>query len=224
MATKYVYNFGGDSAEGKAEMKNLLGGKGANLAEMTNIDLKVPAGFTITTEVCTYFMENSSYPEGLKNDVEASLQRIEEIMGAKFGDVENPLLLSVRSGARISMPGMMDTVLNLGLNDQTVKGLVARTGNPRFAYDSYRRFVSMFADVVLGVKAGEREEDPFEVAIETKKKERGVEEDVDLGADDWKELVSVFKGIVKERTGNDFPEDPKEQMWAAIGAVFESWN
>ena len=224
MATKYVYNFGGDSAEGKAEMKNLLGGKGANLAEMTNINLKVPAGFTITTEVCTYFMENTNYPEGLKNDVEVSLRRIEEIMGAKFGDVENPLLLSIRSGARISMPGMMDTVLNLGLNDQTVKGLIARTSNPRFAYDSYRRFVSMFADVVLGIKAGENEEDPFEKVIEAKKKERNVEEDVDLGADDWKELVGVFKGIVKERTGKAFPEDPMEQMWAAIGAVFESWN
>jgi len=224
MATKYVYNFGGDSAEGKAEMKNLLGGKGANLAEMTNINLKVPAGFTITTEVCTYFMENTSYPDGLKDHVETSLQRIEEIMGAKFGDVENPLLLSIRSGARISMPGMMDTVLNLGLNDQTVKGLVARTGNPRFAYDSYRRFVSMFADVVLGIKAGESEEDPFEKVIEAKKRERNVEEDVDLGAEDWKELVGIFKGIVLERTGKAFPEDPMEQMWAAIGAVFESWN
>lgn len=224
MATKYVYNFGGDSAEGKAEMKNLLGGKGANLAEMTNINLKVPAGFTITTEVCTYFMENNRYPEGLKGQVEASLKRIESIMGAKFGDIENPLLLSIRSGARISMPGMMDTVLNLGLNDHTVKGLAARTGNPRFAYDSYRRFVSMFADVVLGVKAGEREEDPFEMVIEAKKRERNVEEDVDLGAEDWKELVRVFKGIVKERTGKDFPEDPMQQMWAAIGAVFESWN
>ncbi len=224
MSAKYVYNFGGEKGEGKAEMKNLLGGKGANLAEMTNIGLPVPAGFTITTEVCTHYMENESYPEGLEQEVEESLKRVEEIMGASFGDAENPLLVSVRSGARVSMPGMMDTVLNLGLNDQTVKGLAARTDDQRFAYDSYRRFVKMFADVVLGIKGREDEDDPFEVAIEKKKEERGVEEDVDLIAEDWKELVGEFKQIVKDRTGTDFPEDPKEQLWAAIGAVFKSWN
>lgn len=224
MATKHVYDFGGDNAEGKAEMRNLLGGKGANLAEMTNINLSVPAGFTITTEVCTHYMEHDGYPEGLEDEVRYSLERIEKIMEAKFGDPENPLLVSVRSGARVSMPGMMDTVLNLGLNDQTVKGLVARTKNPRFAYDSYRRFVQMFADVVMGVRAGEKEHDPFEIAIEAKKSARGVEEDVDLEADDWKELVADFKKIVKERTGQDFPEEPVEQLWASIGAVFGSWN
>ncbi len=224
MAAKNVYSFGGDHAEGKAEMKNLLGGKGANLAEMANIGLPVPAGFTITTEVCTHFMEHENYPEGLELEVKNALVHVEEIMGAKFGDTENPLLVSVRSGARVSMPGMMDTVLNLGLNDHTVKGLIARTNNPRFAYDSYRRFVKMFADVVLGIKGGEKEMDPFETAIEKKKVERGVEEDTDLTAEDWKELVGVFKSIVKIRTGKDFPEEPMDQLWAAIGAVFKSWN
>ena len=224
MSTKYVYNFGGDAGEGKAEMKNLLGGKGANLAEMTNINLPVPAGFTITTEVCTYFMENKDYPDGLEEQVPDSIKRVEEIMGATFGDPENPLLVSVRSGARVSMPGMMDTVLNLGLNDHTVKGLSARTNNARFVYDSYRRFVQMFGDVVLGVKAGEREEDPFEAAIKEAKRNRNVVNDVDLSAEDWKELVTVFKRIIADRAGTAFPENPWEQLWAAIGAVFKSWN
>ena len=224
MSPRYVYNFGGGDAEGKAEMKNLLGGKGANLAEMTNIGLPVPAGFTITTEVCTYYMDKKDYPEGLESGVKESLHRIEKVMNATFGDSENPLLVSVRSGARVSMPGMMDTVLNLGLNDHTVRGLAARTGNPRFAYDSYRRFVQMFGDVVLGVKAGEREEDPFEVAINAVKAKRNVTYDVDLSADDWKELVDIFKKIVLDRSGVTFPEDPTEQLWDAIGAVFKSWN
>ncbi|MFH0764989.1 MAG: pyruvate, phosphate dikinase [Calditrichota bacterium] len=225
MAAKFVYYFGSDSAEGKGDMKNLLGGKGAGLAEMTNIKLPVPAGFTITTEVCTWFMEKHGYPEGLEDDVRRAMSRVEEIMEAKFGDAENPLLVSVRSGARASMPGMMDTVLNLGLNDQTVKGLCARTNNPRFAWDSYRRFVQMFGDVVLGVRPrNEKEGDPFDEAMEAMKHKRGVKHDVELNTDDLKELVKVFKGIIAERTSVKFPENPWEQLWAAIGAVFNSWT
>lgn len=221
---KFVYNFGGDKAEGRADMKNLLGGKGANLAEMTNIGLPVPPGFTITTEVCTLHMEKHSYPDGLEKDVKAALTRIEEIMKAKFGDPENPLLVSVRSGARASMPGMMDTILNLGLNDITVKGLIARTNNPRFAYDSYRRFVQMYGDVVLGVRAAsDKEIDPFEAAIEAVKHKRGVKHDVELTAEDLKELVATFKGIVAKFSPVPFPEEPMDQLWGAISAVFNSW-
>ena len=162
MSTKFVYYFGPGGAEGSAEMKNLLGGKGANLAEMSNLDLPVPAGFTITTEVCTAYYDNKgNYPKGLKSEAEAALARVEEAMGAKFGDAKNPLLISCRSGARISMPGMMDTVLNIGLNDETVKGVIARTGNERFAYDAYRRFVNMYGDVVMGVQAGKRKRIPL---------------------------------------------------------------
>ncbi|MGQ9798331.1 MAG: pyruvate, phosphate dikinase [Ignavibacterium sp.] len=222
---KYVYFFGGKKAEGKAEMKALLGGKGANLAEMVNIGLPVPAGFTITTEVCTYYYKNNhKYPKELKAQVLAALKKVEKEMGAVFGDPKNPLLVSVRSGARASMPGMMDTVLNLGLNDVIVQGLIEKTNNPRFAYDSYRRFVQMYGDVVFGLKPkDEHERDPFEVIIENKKQAKGVKLDTELTADDLKELVSEFKSAIKEKTGHDFPDDPMEQLWGAIGAVFGSW-
>jgi len=219
-----VYFFEAGKAEGAATMKNLLGGKGANLAEMANLGLPVPAGFTITTEVCTDFYKSGGrYPEGLTDEIKEALAKVEKAMGAKFGDPDNPLLLSSRSGARISMPGMMDTVLNIGLNDATVKGLIARTGNERFVYDAYRRFVNMYADVVLGVQAGEKEEDPFELILEAKKRQAGVEADVDLSADDLKDLVAQFKELVNRRTGRSFPEEPAVQLDGAIGAVFESW-
>lgn len=222
---KYVYFFGGKKAEGKAEMKALLGGKGANLAEMVNIGLPVPAGFTITTEVCTYYYKNNhKYPKELKAQVLAALKKVEKEMGAVFGDPKNPLLVSVRSGARASMPGMMDTILNLGLNDVTVQGLIEKTNNPRFAYDSYRRFVQMYGDVVLGLKPKDKHEhDPFEVIIENKKLAKGVKLDTELTADDLKELVAEFKTAIKEKTGHDFPDNPMEQLWGAIGAVFGSW-
>jgi len=222
---KYVYFFGGKKAEGKADMKALLGGKGANLAEMVNIGLPVPAGFTITTEVCTYYYKNNhKYPKELKAQVLDALKKVEKEMGAVFGDPKNPLLVSVRSGARASMPGMMDTILNLGLNDVTVQGLIQKTNNPRFAYDSYRRFVQMYGDVVLGLKPKDKHEhDPFEVIIENKKHAKGVKLDTELTADDLKELVTEFKTAIKEKTGHDFPDDPMEQLWGAIGAVFGSW-
>ena len=224
MAHKYVYFFGEGTAEGKAEMKELLGGKGANLAEMSSLNIPVPAGFTISTEVCSYFYDKGSYPPELEGQVSQALARVEKVMGARFGDHDNPLLLSVRSGARASMPGMMDTVLNLGLNDVTVEGLIARSGNARFAYDSYRRFVAMFGDVVLGLKPeGKDDIDPFEEILEEKKKARGVHYDTELTADDLKELVKAFKAAIRKKTGRDFPEDPKEQLWLSIGAVFKSW-
>ncbi len=223
---KYVYFFGKGKAEGRAEMKGLLGGKGANLAEMVNIGLPVPAGFTISTDVCTYYYDNKkTYPKSLTGDVKAALKKVEKTMGSKFGDPRNPLLVSVRSGARASMPGMMDTILNLGLNDKVAEGLVARTNNPRFVYDSYRRFVQMYGDVVLGLKPVHKDEiDPFEVIIEAKKKQKRVHLDTDLTADDMKELVALFKAAIKEKTGHDFPQDPMKQLWGAIGAVFGSWN
>ena len=225
MEKKYVYFFGEGKAEGKAELKNLLGGKGANLAEMTNLGVCVPAGFTISTEVCAaYYENNENYPEGLKEQVEENIKKTEGAMGAKFGSSENPLLVSVRSGARVSMPGMMDTVLNLGLNDETVEGLVKQSGNERFAYDSYRRFVQMYGDVVLDLKPEGNEEDPFEVLMDEKKKKKGVELDTELDTQDLKELVSEFKQIIKEKKGVDFPQDPWEQLWGAIGAVFGSWH
>ncbi len=217
---EYVYTFGGGRAEGNASMKNLLGGKGSNLAEMSGLGIPVPPGFTITTDVCTYYDQNEEqYPEGLESEVEEGLRHVEQLMEAKFGDRENPLLVSVRSGARVSMPGMMDTVLNLGLNDDTVQGLIAKTNNPRMAYDSYRRFVQMYANVVMGAKG-----EAFEELIRGKKKEKSVKDDTELSADDWKELVGKFKEIVREKTGKDFPTDPKEQLWGAIGAVFRSWD
>ena len=223
---KYVYFFGNGKAEGKAEMKNLLGGKGANLAEMTNIGLPVPAGLTISTEVCTYYYANKkTYPKSLDGEVKAAIKKIEKAMGAKFNDPKNPLLVSVRSGARASMPGMMDTILNLGLNDVVAEGLIKKTNNPRFVYDSYRRFVQMYGDVVLGLKPVHKDEiDPFEVIIEEKKKAKGVHQDTELTAEDLKELVALFKTAIKEKTGNDFPNDPMKQMWGAVGAVFGSWN
>ncbi len=223
---KYVYFFGKGKAEGKAEMKNLLGGKGANLAEMTNIGLPVPAGFTISTEVCTYYYANKrSYPKSLQSEVKKAIAKIEKAMGAKIGDVKNPLLVSVRSGARASMPGMMDTILNLGLNDAVAEGMVKKTNNRRFVYDSYRRFVQMYGDVVLGLKPVHKDEiDPFELIIEAKKKSKGVHLDTELTADDLKDLVSLFKNAIKEKTGSDFPQDPMTQLWGAVGAVFGSWN
>jgi pyruvate,orthophosphate dikinase len=222
---KYVYFFGGKKADGKAAMKELLGGKGANLAEMVNIGLPVPAGFTITTEVCTYYYDNKqTYPKELKTHVLKLLSKVEKEMGAKFGDAKNPLLLSVRSGARASMPGMMDTILNLGLNDTTVQGLIAKTNNPRFAYDSYRRFVQMYGDVVLGLKPVEKhDEDPFEIILHNKKEANGFKLDTELTADHLKELVEEFKNAIKEKTGSNFPDDPMEQLWGAVGAVFGSW-
>jgi pyruvate,orthophosphate dikinase len=223
---KFVYSFGGGRAEGDASMKNLLGGKGANLAEMAGLGLPVPPGFTISTEVCTYFYAHGrKYPPALGAEVARHLQSMEKIVGRKFGDQANPLLVSVRSGARASMPGMMDTVLNLGLNDETVKGLIAMSGNERFAYDSYRRFVQMYGDVVLDLKPQSKKEiDPFEHILDEKKKARGVKLDTDLTADDLRELVAEFKAAIRERKGVDFPEDPEEQLWGAIGAVFGSWN
>jgi pyruvate,orthophosphate dikinase len=223
---KYVYFFGNGKAEGKAEMKNLLGGKGANLAEMTNIGLPVPPGFTITTEVCTYYYANrNSYPKTLKDDVVKAMKRLESAVGARFGDKNNPLLVSVRSGARASMPGMMDTILNLGINDTVVEGLAKKTNNERFAYDAYRRFVQMYGDVVLGLKPVHKDEiDPFEAIIEKKKHEKGIHSDTELTAGDLKDLVKQFKAAIKEKTGHDFPEDPMTQLWGAIGAVFGSWN
>ncbi len=226
MTPKYVYFFGGGSADGNAQMKTLLGGKGANLGEMANLGLPVPPGFTITTDICTYYYEhNGEYPPELKGQVEEALHRLEEMMGRKFGDAENPLLVSVRSGAEISMPGMMDTVLNLGLNDNTVLGLVEQTGDERFAYDCYRRFISMYGDVVLGLKPETKDEhDPFDEIIEDTKKKRGVEFDNQLSAADLRDLVERYKGLIRERKKLEFRQDPMDQLWGAITAVFGSWE
>jgi pyruvate,orthophosphate dikinase len=225
MAKKYVYYFGGKKAEGKADMKYLLGGKGANLAEMVNIGLPVPAGFTISTEVCTHYYTNKKkYPKELKAQVLLAMKKVEKELGAKFGEPKNPLLVSIRSGARASMPGMMDTILNLGLNDTTVEGVIKKTNNPRFAYDSYRRFVAMYGDIVLGLKPQTKDEhDPFEVILDEKKHEKGVTLDTELTADDLKDLIVKFKAAIKEKTGHSFPENPFDQLWGAIGAVFSSW-
>jgi pyruvate,orthophosphate dikinase len=223
---KHVYTFGDKKAEGNASMKNLLGGKGANLAEMNLIGVPVPPGFTITTEVCTlYYQEGrDQVVELIRPEVEAAVRNVEMIMGTKFGDKVNPCLLSVRSGARASMPGMMDTVLNLGLNDVAVEGIAKRTGNERFAWDSYRRFVQMFGDVVLEMKPESKEDvDPFEEIIDHMKEEKGVNLDTDLTTDDLKELVKRFKKAVKDKTGRDFPDDPWEQLWGSVMAVFGSW-
>src|SRR5215468_3338244 len=223
---RYIHAFGGGTADGRAEMKDLLGGKGANLAEMARLGLPVPPGFTISTEVCTYYYAHAhGYPAVLKKQVAEALGRVEKALGKRFGDPDQPLLVSVRSGARASMPGMMDTILNLGLNDQTVQGIIRQTGNQRFAYDSYRRFVQMYGDVVLGLKPETKEEeDPFEIALQEKKRERGVTLDTELDADALRELVFEFKALIKMRRGVLFPEDPHEQLWGAIGAVFGSWN
>ena len=217
--TKWVYSFGDGKAEGRAEMKNLLGGKGANLAEMSNLGLPVPPGFTITAEVCTYFYANDkTYPKDLREQVEAALGQLEQRIGASFGDAGNPLLVSVRSGARASMPGMMDTVLNLGLNDKTSEGLAARSGDKRFAYDSYRRFIQMYGQVVLGV-----DHHHFEDLLENTKLDLGVSLDTELTAEDWNAVVSGYKEVVERELGKPFPQDPQEQLWGAIGAVFGSW-
>jgi len=223
---KLVYFFGDKGSDGDATMKNLLGGKGANLAEMAGIGLPVPPGFTITTEVCTaYDPKKGTYPKPLAGQVDAALARLEKAMGKKFGDTANPLLVSVRSGARASMPGMMDTVLNLGLNDATVEGLAKKSGNDRFAWDSYRRFVQMYGDVVMGLKPeSAKEADPFEAIIEKKKEKLGVHLDTELTTEHLKELVAEFKAAVKKFAGRPFPTDPKEQLWGAIGAVFKSWT
>lgn len=223
---KYVYFFGGGKAEGGEEKRDLLGGKGASLAEMVNLGIPVPPGFTITTEVCTYYYRNGmKFPQGLEEEVKENIRKVEEIMDAKFGDPSNPLLFSVRSGARVSMPGMMDTVLNLGLNDETCEGLARLTGNEWFAWDCYRRFVQMYGDVVLGLKPESKDEkDPFEEIIERRKKERGIKYDIEFTIEDLKWLVLEFKALIKRKTGKDFPSDPYEQLWQAIGAVFRSWN
>ncbi len=223
--TKYVYSFGGGTAEGDGSQKNLLGGKGANLAEMARIGLPVPPGFTISTEVCTYYYANGrTYPKGLEKVVDVHLAGVEKKLGKKFGDPKNPLLVSVRSGARASMPGMMDTILNLGLNDVTVEGLAKASGNPRFAWDCYRRFVAMYGDVVLDLKpVGKHERDPFEVILEAKKEKFGAHLDTELTVEALKELVGEFKKAIKDKTGHVFPEDPMAQLWGAIGAVFSSW-
>jgi pyruvate, orthophosphate dikinase len=226
MSKKYVYTFGDGKAEGNAGMKLLLGGKGANLAEMSNLKIPVPAGFTISTEVCTaYYENNGQYSDEVKKQVQDGVAYIEKIMGAKFGDPDNPLLLSVRSGAAASMPGMMDTVLNLGLNDTTIKGIINQSQNERFAWDSYRRFVQMYGDVVMGLKPETKEEeDPFEVIIEHLKKQKKIKLDTELSADDLKNLVKTFKDEIKKQTGQNFPDDPWQQLWGSISAVFGSWN
>ena len=216
---KFVYSFGGGAAEGRAEMKALLGGKGANLAEMANLGLPVPPGFTISTEVCTAFYKNNrAYPEGLDAQIRAALASVEKIAGAEFGNAANPLLVSVRSGARASMPGMMDTVLNLGLNDVTVEGLATRSGDRRFAFDSYRRFISMYSDVVLGVDHAE-----FEDILGGFKDQRNYTLDTQVTAEEWHGLIARYEALVEEATGKPFPQDPHEQLWGAIGAVFKSW-
>ncbi|WP_036222706.1 pyruvate, phosphate dikinase [Mesoaciditoga lauensis] len=218
MSKKYVYFFGEGKAEGNAKMKDILGGKGANLAEMTNLGISVPPGFTISAEVCDYYYKHSQkYPEGLREEVEEHLKRLEKVTGKKFGDVEDPLLVSVRSGAAISMPGMMDTILNLGLNDQSVLGLAKLTNNERFAYDAYRRFIQMFGDVALGI-----EHKKFEQEIEAIKAKRGIKLDTEMTVEDLKELVERYKELYK-REGKEFPQDPMKQLWIAIDAVFGSW-
>lgn len=226
MTEKRVYTFGNGKAEGKADMRNLLGGKGANLAEMNLIGVPVPPGFTITTDVCNEYFEKGkeAVVALLNDDVVASVHHVETLMNCKFGDVENPLLVSVRSGARASMPGMMDTILNLGLNDEVVEGLARKTGNERFAYDSYRRFVQMYGDVVLGMKPVNKEDiDPFEAIIQKVKAVRGITLDNEMNVDELKQLVKLFKEAIKKQTGKDFPNDPMEQLWGAICAVFDSW-
>ena len=226
MSGKRVYTFGNGKAEGRADMRNLLGGKGANLAEMNLIGVPVPPGFTITTDVCNEYFEKGKddVVALLRSEVENSIRHIESLIGLKFGDAANPLLLSVRSGARASMPGMMDTILNLGLNDKVVEGLVKKTGNERFAYDSYRRFVQMYGDVVLGMKPVNKEDiDPFEAIIEKVKAQRGIVLDNEMSVDELKQLVKLFKTAIKEQTGADFPENPVDQLWGAICAVFDSW-
>ena len=212
---RYVFDF----AEGNASQKDLLGGKGANLAEMTNIGLPVPPGFTITTDACRAYLEAGSLPDGLDAEVDKHLASLEKEMGRTLGQVDDPLLVSVRSGAKFSMPGMMETVLNVGLNDESVEGLVAISHNPRFAWDSYRRLLSMFGSTVLDVERA-----LFDEALEKLKEDRGAESDLDLGVDEFKELVTTYKKIISDETGSDFPQEPREQLDLATEAVFRSWN
>ncbi len=231
MAKKYVYFFGGGKAEGSAEMKDLLGGKGANLAEMSSLGIPVPPGFTITTEVCTYFMETGGkYPKELKKEFDNALSKVEKIMNLRFGDSQNPLLFSVRSGARISMPGMMETVLNIGLTEKTIPGLIAKSGNERFVYDAYRRLIMMYSDVVMekaaGIepKEGKSIREQLEKELQKMKDSKGVKDDTELDVEDLKKLIKIFKKKVKQVLKKDFPDDPEEQLWGAIAAVFQSWN
>src|SRR3989338_4242930 len=230
---KHVYSFGGGKADGNESMKNLLGGKGANLAEMAghkDLRLPVPPGFTITTEVCTYYYQNKkTYPSALKSEVEKALAQVEKLIGRKFGDAANPLLVSVRSGARKSMPGMMETVLNVGLTEKTIPGLIRQSSNERFVYDSYRRLIMMYSDVVMEKAAGIEPEDDMgirkqlERIMDELKKKNGYKTDVDLTADDLKELCKLFKEKIKQVLKKDFPDSPEEQLWGGIGAVFASW-
>jgi pyruvate,orthophosphate dikinase len=222
---KYVYFFGEGKADGTKDMKGLLGGKGANLAEMTNMGIPVPPGFTISTDVCAFYKDPQRYPAEIQDEVDEAVARMESVLGLIFGDPEKPLLVSVRSGAKISMPGMMDTVLNLGLNDETVAGLIEQSGNPRFVYDSYRRLIGMYGDVVMGLKPESRDDiDPFEEILEALKKEAGVELDLELSADHLKELTVRYKEAIESKLGVPFPQDPREQLWGGIGAVFYSWD
>src|SRR6195952_3558397 len=218
--TQYVYRFGGGVSDGGKADKNLLGGKGANLAEMASIGLPVPPGFTISTEFCdVYYDEGRAFPKGLRDEVATGIAHIEGVTGKKFGVAADPLLVSVRSGARASMPGMMDTVLNLGLNDETVIGLAAGSGDERFAWDSYRRFIQMYSDVVLELDHG-----AFEEALEIAKKDKGFNLDTEMTAEDWKALVAQYKTLVEQQWGKPFPQDVQEQLWGAVGAVFGSWQ
>ncbi len=217
--TQWVFCFGDGQAEGRADMRNLLGGKGANLAEMSNLGLPVPPGFTVTTEVCTaYYKNDRTYPNDLRGQIDKAMAKVEDIVGAKFGDADRPLLVSVRSGARASMPGMMDTVLNLGLNDATVAGIAKASSNERFAWDSYRRFIQMYSDVVLGV-----DHHHFEEILEQLKADKGVSADTDLDAGDLKRVVLSYFELVERELGKPFPQDVEEQLWGAMGAVFGSW-
>ncbi|HQI29093.1 MAG TPA: PEP/pyruvate-binding domain-containing protein, partial [Sedimentisphaerales bacterium] len=232
MAKKMVYFFGGGKGEGNAGMKNLLGGKGANLAEMASLGVPVPPGFTITTDVCVYYYQNKKkYPQGLKEEVAKAMAKVEKVMGKKFGDPKNPLLMSVRSGARKSMPGMMETVLNVGLTSKTIPGMIEVTGgNERFVYDAYRRLIMMYSDVVMEKAAGIEPKDDMgirrqlEHLMDAMKKARGVTLDTELTAADLKELCDQFKAKVKDVLGKDFPDDPQAQLWGGIDAVFASWN
>ncbi len=228
---KSVYFFGNKKADGNADMKNLLGGKGANLSEMTNLGIPVPAGFTITTEVCTYYYQNKqSFPQDLDKQIKLSIKKVEQAMGKKFGDNKDPLLLSVRSGARMSMPGMMETVLNIGLTSKTIPGIITKTDNPRFVYDAYRRLIMMYADVVMEKSAGIEPQEgsgirhQLEKILDLYKKEKKYKSDIDLSGEDWKIMTEKFKSRIKKVFESEFPDDPYEQLWGGIKAVFQSWN
>ena len=227
---KYVYFFGDGKADGKADDKNMLGGKGANLAEMTSLKIPVPPGFTLTTNLCMDYLNDGVYPDELENEVQNAIEKVESIMDQKFGDPENPLLVSIRSGARQSMPGMMETVLNVGLTDKTIPGLIKKTDNPRFVYDAYRRLITMYSDVVMekseGVdpEPGQGIREQLEEIMDHMKRDRGVIDDTELSADDLKELCSHFKKKVNETLGSEFPDDPSLQLWGGISAVFKSWS